>query len=71
MAGITQAKDKIVNYFIAVRSEARKVVWPDKRYIFAATVIILIVIFLVGFFILSIDIGLAKLFERLLRIRAR
>ena len=46
-------------------SEARKVIWPDRKYTAAATVIVLIIVFLCAIYVLAIDFGFGKLFEAL------
>ncbi len=71
MAGIIEAKNKVVNYLKDIKAEAKKVVWPKKSYVIAATIIILVVIIIIGFLILFIDFGLARIFERLLNIQTR
>ena len=71
MANLVEVKNKIVNYLREVKAEAKKVVWPSRRYVLAATVIILVVIIIVGILILVVDLGFAKLFERLLKLKPR
>jgi preprotein translocase subunit SecE len=60
-------KDKIVNYLKETLAEMRKVVWPDQRYVTVATVIILVLVFITGAFVLLVDFGLGKVFHALLR----
>lgn len=50
------------------RSEANKVIWPDQRYVLAATVIILIIVFLTGGFVMSIDYVFGKMFAYLMNV---
>ena len=49
------------------RSEAKKVIWPDQRYVLAATVIILIIVFVTGAFVMSIDYVFGKMFAYLMK----
>jgi len=60
-------KDKIVGYLKETLAEMRKVVWPDQRYVTVATIIILVLVFITGVFVLTIDFGLGKIFHALLR----
>jgi preprotein translocase SecE subunit len=60
-------KDKIIGYFKEILAEMRKVVWPDRRYVTVATVIILVLVFITGAFVLLVDFGLGKVFSTLLR----
>lgn len=59
-------KDKIIGYFRETLAEMRKVVWPDRRYVMVATIIILVLVFITGVFVLTIDFGLGKIFTALL-----
>lgn len=60
-------KDKIIGYAKETLAEMRKVVWPDQRYVTVATVIILVLVFITGAFVMLVDWGLAKVFAALLK----
>ena len=60
-------KNKIQAYLKETQAEMKKVVWPDRRYISVATVIILVLVFLTGIFVMIVDFGLTELFKTLLR----
>lgn len=60
-----QMKDKIIGYFKETLAEMRKVVWPDQRYVTVATIIILVLVFITGVFVMAIDFGLGKIFTAL------
>ena len=49
------------------RAEAKKVVWPNRQYVVAATIIILAIVFATGFFILFIDYLFGKFFGVLIK----
>ncbi len=57
-----EIKEKIVNYLNDIRSESKKVIWPGRSYVTAATVIVLVIVFLVAGFVMFIDYGFAKFF---------
>jgi len=59
-------KDKIIGYLKETVAEMRKVVWPDRRYVTVATIIILVLVFITGVFVLTIDFGLGKVFTALM-----
>lgn len=59
-------KDKIIGYFKETLAEMRKVVWPDQRYVTVATIIILVLVFITGVFVMAIDFGLGKIFTALM-----
>jgi|GEM_PF-1224250 len=54
---------KIKTYLKETESEAKKVVWPEKKYIAAATVIILIIVFLCAGYVMMIDWGFTEIFK--------
>jgi len=60
-------KNKILTYLKETQAEMKKVVWPDRRYIFAATVIILILVFLTAIFVMIVDFGLTEVFRVLMK----
>jgi preprotein translocase subunit SecE len=63
-------KDKfglLVNFLKETRSELRKVVWPERRYITVATTIILILVIITGVYVMGVDLVFNKLFEVLLK----
>ena len=62
-----ETKDKIVGYLKEIQSEAKKVIWPGRQYITAATVIVLVIVVLVSSFIMLIDFGFAKFFSAFAR----
>ena len=60
-------KEKILAYLKETQTEMKKVVWPDRRYISVATLIVLVLVFLTGIFVMIVDFGLTELFKALLR----
>lgn len=59
--------DFIVKYLRETRGELKKVVWPDRRYITVATVIILILVFLTAGYVMFVDFLFTKIFAVLLK----
>ena len=55
--------NKLKNYFKETEIESRKVIWPEKKYVFVATVIVLVIVFLSSIYVLLIDYGFVKLFD--------
>ncbi|MFA4844378.1 MAG: preprotein translocase subunit SecE [Candidatus Margulisiibacteriota bacterium] len=60
-------KEKIQSYLKETVSEMKKVVWPDRRYVTVATVIILTLVILTALFLMLVDFVFAELFKVLLR----
>lgn len=56
---------KISTFLKETETEAKKVVWPDRRYVAVATVIILIIVFLCAGYVLFLDWGFAEIFKAL------
>ena len=57
-----EIKEKIVNFLKEIKSESKKVVWPGRHYVIAATVVVFIIVFLVVVFVMLIDFGFARFF---------
>lgn len=58
---------KVVKYFKETRAETKKVVWPDRRYITAATIIILVLVTLTGLYVMFIDFAFVRIFGYLIK----
>jgi preprotein translocase subunit SecE len=65
---IVKGISTLTTFIKEVRIEARKVVWPNRRYVIAATLIILFIVVLTGAFILFIDSAFARLFAYLMKL---
>jgi len=59
---LKEIKEKTVNYIREIRSESKKVTWPSKNYVTAATIIVIVIVFLVSSFVMLVDFGFAKFF---------
>jgi len=59
---INEIKGKIVNYLKEINSESKKVVWPGRDYVTAATIIVFVIVMLVTVFLMFVDFGFAKFF---------
>jgi preprotein translocase subunit SecE len=60
---IRQARE----FFKEVLSEFRRVTWPNRQQLVNSTVVVLAVTVVVAFFLGGVDIGLARIVERILR----
>ena len=52
--------NKITSYLKETRIEIKKVAWPDWGYVRNATVIIIVVSLLIGFFVMFLDLIFAR-----------
>ena len=60
-------KEKTVDYLKEIRSETKKVIWPGKNYVTAATIIVFIIVILVIIYVMSIDFCFARFFSSISR----
>ncbi|MFA5104128.1 MAG: preprotein translocase subunit SecE [Candidatus Margulisiibacteriota bacterium] len=60
VAGIIE---KTKAFLKEVGIEFKKVVWPDKKFVFSATVIVLVIVLASAFYAAAIDFGFEKLFQ--------
>lgn len=62
-----EAWERVVRYLREVRTEMGKVTWPQKKEIIGSTVVVIVSVFLVSFFLGFVDLGLQRLASLLLR----
>lgn len=60
-------KDKIQNYLKETQTEMKKVVWPDRRYVSVATLIVLVLVIITGLFVMFVDYAFAGFFRVVLK----
>ncbi len=58
---------KIKEFFREVGFELKKVVFPSKEELIGSTWVVIIAVIIVAIFLGIVDVGLAKIVERLLR----
>jgi preprotein translocase subunit SecE len=58
---------RVQEFFKEVLAEFRRVTWPSRREVANSTVVVLAVTLVVAFFLGAVDIGLARVVERILR----
>lgn len=54
---------RVVRFFKDYKSEAKKIVWPNRKTVFKNTLIVLAMCLIIGAFIWVLDFGLAKLLD--------
>ncbi|MGH7362143.1 MAG: preprotein translocase subunit SecE [Candidatus Methylomirabilales bacterium] len=59
--------ERVVRYLREVRTEMDKVAWPQKKEIIGSTLVVIVSVFLVSFFLGLVDLGLQKLVGLFLR----
>ncbi len=63
MNKIKEIAEAVKKYLKETEAEAKKVVWPDRRYVTTATVIILVIVALSAVFITLVDVSFVKIFK--------
>ncbi len=58
--------EKTKQFFREVRVELKKVTWPSRKETIASTSVVLVTVFLVGFYLGIVDLGLSRLIKMLL-----
>jgi preprotein translocase subunit SecE len=59
--------DLIVRFLKETKAETKKVVWPDRRYVAVATIIILVLVVITGVYVMMVDFVFSKVFGLLFR----
>jgi preprotein translocase subunit SecE len=58
--------DVIIQFLREVKIELKKVTWPSRKDTIYATIIVLISVFIFGFFLGIVDMGLSRLIRLVL-----
>jgi preprotein translocase subunit SecE len=58
---------QIQEFFREVMAEFRRVTWPSRPDLINSTVVVLVVTLVIAFFLGAVDIGLARVVERIVR----
>lgn len=58
---------RVARYLREVRTEMGKVSWPQKKEVIGSTVVVIISVFLISFFLGLVDLGLQRLAGLILR----
>jgi preprotein translocase subunit SecE len=65
--GMHEYWERVIRYLREVRTEMDKVSWPQKKEIIGSTLVVIVSVFLVSFFLGLVDLGLQKLVGLFLR----
>lgn len=67
MERIREVWEKLNRFLKEVRSELKKVTWPQKKEIIGSTVVVIISVFIVAFFLGLVDVTLQRMLSYLIR----
>jgi len=59
--------EKIKTFLKEVRLEVKKVTWPSRRETVMSTIVVLIAVFIISFFLGFVDLGISKVMEQLFK----
>jgi len=66
LTGIKGIIEKIIQFFREVRSEIKKISWPQRNETIASTSIVIIIVLVIGLFLGIVDVGLARIIKIIL-----
>ncbi len=58
---------ELKTFFVDVRSELKKVTWPNRQEVETTTVVVIVTTIFFGFYLYGLDLVLSQLFTRVLR----
>jgi len=64
---VAENVQKIRTYFLEAQTEAKRVIWPSRQYVIAATLVVLFIIGVVILFVMGVDTVLSILFDFLVK----
>ena len=62
---------RIQQFFREVAAEFRRVTWPTRADVTSSTVVVVVLVFIVAFFLWAVDVGLSWPVEKLLKCGGR
>lgn len=63
MGKVKELVDKIRDFLFEVKVELKKVTWPTKKETMSATLIVIVTVFIISFFLGFVDFGLTSLMK--------
>jgi preprotein translocase subunit SecE len=58
---------RVQQFFREVMAEFRRVTWPSRNEVTNSTVVVLVVVVVLAFYLGAVDVGLSRIVERILR----
>lgn len=58
--------EKLVQFFLEVKTELKKVTWASRKDTIASTAVILVIVFIIAFFLFIVDQGLSFVIRKIL-----
>ena len=58
---------RVQQFFREVAAEFRRVTWPSRTEVTNSTVVVLVVVVVLAFYLGAVDVGLSRIVERVLR----
>ena len=58
---------RIQQFIREVLAEFRRVAWPSRADVLSSTVVVVVVVFVLAFFLGAVDVGLSRIVETILR----
>jgi preprotein translocase subunit SecE len=59
--------EQLLRFFKEVRTEVKKVTWPPKKEVLGSTVVVIVSVFILSFFLGLVDLTLQKLLTYVLK----
>ena len=59
--------EQLVRFFKEVRTEVKKVNWPPRKEVVGSTIVVIVSVFILSFFLGVVDVTLQKLVTYVLR----
>ena len=59
--------EQLVRFFKEVRTQVKKVNWPPRKEVVGSTIVVIVSVFILSFFLGAVDVTLQKLVTYVLR----
>ncbi|MGH7369276.1 MAG: preprotein translocase subunit SecE [Candidatus Methylomirabilaceae bacterium] len=59
--------ERLLRFIREVRTETKKVTWPPRKEVIGSTVVVIVSVFIISFFLGAVDVALQKLVALVLK----
>jgi preprotein translocase subunit SecE len=61
MVVVRERWERLLRFMKEVRTETKKVIWPPRKEVIGSTIVVIVSVFILSFFLGAIDVALQKL----------
>ena len=64
---VSEQWERLLRFMREVRTETKKVIWPPRKEVIGSTIVVIVSVFIISFFLGAVDVTLQKLVALVLK----